>query len=212
VPLDVRVEGAKELQEFIESGAPPERTPRQAVVGGPIGSGRTAVAAGIGTEFAFKNAMVRYIGLDRLREIVAGRNLPDFPDDSGPSNIGYWPWTKAQVLIVDNIGPFMRMEKRSEAANLNVFKALLQEISPMAPVFAKCHSIWVVGDLNPQPTAIHGNVLNELASEVGKFCGVAGEVLVVELSHTQARAPSKAMPKLEFSARVAQVRKVEIKS
>jgi pantothenate kinase-related protein Tda10 len=52
------------LQSLIEGGAPPAKPPRQVVIGGPIGSGRTSMAAGIGTEFAFKNHKVRYLSLD----------------------------------------------------------------------------------------------------------------------------------------------------
>jgi hypothetical protein len=34
--------------------APPDKDLRQVLIGGPIGSGRTEMATGIGTEFAFK--------------------------------------------------------------------------------------------------------------------------------------------------------------
>src|SRR5208337_4091086 len=55
LPPAVRIDGAEHLQAFIDEGVPPaKQPPLQVIVGGPIGSGRTAIAAGIGTEFAFK--------------------------------------------------------------------------------------------------------------------------------------------------------------
>jgi pantothenate kinase-related protein Tda10 len=67
---------ADTLQGLIERGAPRNAKPCQIVIGGPIGAGRTSMAAGIGTEFAFKNHKVRYLSLDALLEFaVPARQL-----------------------------------------------------------------------------------------------------------------------------------------
>ena len=60
----------KRLQSLIDAGAPPVTVPCQIIIGGPIGSGRTSMAAGIATEFAFKQNKVRYLGLDCLLEFA----------------------------------------------------------------------------------------------------------------------------------------------
>ncbi|MGZ5804151.1 MAG: hypothetical protein ACXWJT_08260, partial [Xanthobacteraceae bacterium] len=51
-------EVAHALQKLIDKGAPPHAPPYQVIVGGPVGSGRTSLAAGIGTEFAFRKSTV----------------------------------------------------------------------------------------------------------------------------------------------------------
>jgi hypothetical protein len=99
---------AAALQTVVSDSAPPDQKPRQVVIGGPIGSGRTELAAGIGTEFAFKNRKVRYLTLTALLELA--QTLPPSRsdrNDSGPDNINYWPWTDAQVLVIDDVGPLI---------------------------------------------------------------------------------------------------------
>lgn len=75
----IGIKPAKELQDLIDRGPPTRETPPdQIIVGGPIGSGRTPLAAGIGTEFAFKKAKVRYLSLDTLLECAARSSSSDF--------------------------------------------------------------------------------------------------------------------------------------
>src|SRR5688572_17769267 len=98
---------ANTLQALIDSSPPPDYPARQIVIGGPIGSGRTEIGAGIGTEFAFRNVSVRYLSLATLLEFATRSDNPHFFDDIGPANLVYWPWTRAQVVIVDDIGPVL---------------------------------------------------------------------------------------------------------
>src|SRR5262249_5673033 len=60
----INEQNAAVLQQLIDDHVPPNKSPCQVVIGGPIGSGRTSMAAGIGTEFAFKSHKVRYLNLD----------------------------------------------------------------------------------------------------------------------------------------------------
>ena len=76
-------ERARVLQSLIERGAPPYTPPCQIVIDGPIGAGRTSMAASIGTEFAFKNHKVRYLSLDALLEFAVNATEACFPDDVG---------------------------------------------------------------------------------------------------------------------------------
>ena len=85
--------------------------PRQVVIGGPIGSpGRSGNRReGIGTEFAFGEAMVRaYMSpgrIARIRRAAAQAALRRRPWPC--KNIGYWRWSEAQVIIIDDIGPLI---------------------------------------------------------------------------------------------------------
>jgi hypothetical protein len=176
-------EDAKALQAIIDGGAPPHTAPRAVLVGGPIGSRRTDMAAAIGTEFAFKNCKVRYINLDALLEFAATASAPPpFPDDYGPKTINYWPWSEAQVVIIDGVGPLIAAQDAELEANVKRFKNLLEtDLKPIGEVLRGCHTVWVVGDLRPNVTlAAFGPRLKGFAESIEAVCG-CGNVLIVEL-------------------------------
>ena len=176
-------EDAKALQKIIDGGAPPQTAPCAVLIGGPIGSRRTDMAAAIGTEFAFKNCKVRYLSLDALLEFAAVASTPPpFPDDHGPKTINYWPWSDAQVLIIDGVGPLIAAQDAELAANVQRFKELLEtDLKPIAEVLRGCHTVWVVGDLRPNvKLATFGPRLKGFAESIQAACG-CGNVLMVEL-------------------------------
>jgi hypothetical protein len=186
-------EDAKALQSLIDAGAPPVTAPCQIVIGGPIGSGRTSMAAGIATEFAFKQNKVRYLGLDCLLEFATNTTEHVFPDDAGPATISYWPWSQAQVVIIDGVGPFVASNEPGREANVARFKAMLQnELGTVAGALNRCHTVWVIGDLcPPPPRGQFGTVLNEFAKAVAEYCGSLCEPLVVELGLPPPRQQNK---------------------
>jgi hypothetical protein len=187
----ISVESAKDLQYLIDGG-PPTRgtTPRQVIVGGPIGSGRTPLAAGIGTEFAFKKAKVRYLSLDTLLECAVRSSNSEFYDDTGPANIVYWPWSEAQVVIIDDVGPVIGTAQEAEQrADVKKLPKLLQHnLANVKGVLSRCHTVWVMGDLSPDGATGVGQMLKEFADIIADFCGAKQEPLVVELS--EARRPA----------------------
>lgn len=76
--------------------------PRHLLIVGPFSAGKTSLAAGIGTECAFKGQKVRYSTYHKLRQhIEAGY------DDKGPRGRGLWPWRESQILIVDDFDLFL---------------------------------------------------------------------------------------------------------
>lgn len=184
---------AKTLQGLIDAGAPPNTQPCQVVIGGPIGSGRTSMAAGIGTEFAFKQNKVRYLSLDCLLEFAASATERSFPDDPGPTTISYWPWSQAQVVIIDGIGPMISADALESEANLVRFKRLLQkDLKSIAGVFKRCHTVWVLGDLSsPPPSGKLAAVLDDFAKAVAEYCGSPNDPLVVELGPPPQRPAAK---------------------
>jgi hypothetical protein len=174
---------AKALQKLIDDGAPPTTKPTQIIIGGPVGSGRTQFAAGIGTEFAFNKIKTRYISVQSLLEFAAAAQPSKYPDDYGPINVNYWPWSEAQVIIIDDIGPLIAPQHDHSEAIIEHFRNILsQELKPIAGVLAKCHTVWVIGDLYPPgSTALVGGFLDEFAKAVSDYCQGKQKPLVIEL-------------------------------
>ena len=207
----IDVKNADALQKLINEEAPPAKPPRQVVIGGPIGSGRSGIAAGIGTEFAFKKAMVRYMSLAALLEFAALPPKPLFADDLGPKNIGYWRWSEAQVIIIDDIGPLIAARDHAGTMTPEQFKQVLENgLGAIVGILAQCHTVWVLGDLRAGgDTAIKGSTLDEFAAVIAGFCRAIENALVIELSAApeadqQAVAPTKS----EGTPRPALVREV----
>src|SRR6516165_5039843 len=177
---------AVQIQNLIDQGAPPRPNspPRQVIVGGPIGSGRTTIAAGIGTEFAFNKTKVRYLSFDTLLECASRSSISHFEDDTGPANINYWHWSEAQVLIIDDIGPLISAREQQQRADLEKFRnAVHHDLAAIKGVLARCHTVWVIGDLRPNgETATVTNSLGQFAGVVTDFCDAKQQPLVVELS------------------------------
>lgn len=176
-------DAAKALQKLLDGGAPPKVKPAQVIVGGPVGSGRTQLAAGIGTEFAFKNVKMRYISIQSLLEFASAARPPDFPDDSGPVNVNYWPWSESQVIIIDDVGPLIAPQRDHHGDILDHFRGILNgELSSVAPVLARCHTVWVIGDLcGPGNTMLAGDVLDQFAVAVSDYTKGEQKPLVIEL-------------------------------
>jgi hypothetical protein len=174
---------ADELQSLIKAGTPPAKLPCQVVIGGPIRSGRTPLAAGIGTEFAFKNNKVRYLSLDMLLEFAVSASGHPYPDDPGPTTIMYWPWSQAQVVIIDDVGPLIAAQEPEQQANLRRFTALLQnELKSIAGLLAQCHTVWVIGDLRPPyESGTLTATLNDFARAITGYCSSQRDALVIEL-------------------------------
>src|SRR5215475_366688 len=172
------------LQTLIDNHVPPKISPCQVVIGGPIGSGRTSMAAGIGTEFAFKSHRVRYLSLDALLEFAATATPPtSFPDDAGPTTISYWKWCQSQVVIIDDVGPLIAANPAQGQTNLQRFIALLtNDLQPVADVLSRCHTVWVIGDLRPPAAAaVLPVVLDDFARAISKYCNGSKPAFVIEL-------------------------------
>jgi hypothetical protein len=180
---------ASVLQTLIDQGVPPKAPARQVVIGGPIGSGRSSLATGIGTEFAFRNAKVRYLSFAALLEFsMAIDKLREskFPEDSGPKNIRYWAWNEAQVLIIDDIGPVIGSQHAKTW--IDQFRSLLAlELYPIAEIVARCHTVWILGNRSGNQTTLTPDVaLAPFAAAIAEFCESRCDPLIVELEENEA--------------------------
>jgi hypothetical protein len=176
-------QAAKALQALLDAGAPPKVKPTQVVIGGPVGAGRTRLAAGIGTEFAFKKVKARYLSIQSLLEFASAVQPPEFPDDPGPVNVNYWPWSESQVIIIDDVGPLIAPQRDRHEDVLGHFRAILRdELEPVAEVLAKCHTVWVIGDLSPPGNSqFVGDILDQFAVAVSDYTKGEEKPLVIEL-------------------------------
>jgi hypothetical protein len=158
---------AKTLQNMVTAAAPPHAPPQQVVIAGPIGSGRTLLACGIGTELAFCNKTVRYVGLDRLIEFAtapgAASDPPVFGDDLGPSNIDYWAWYEAQVLVIDDLGPVLHA-----ISETNLEELLHAKLKGLQERVQSQHSVWIIGDIGEGEEGMRN--LDWHAQVIRKFC------------------------------------------
>jgi hypothetical protein len=186
---------ANTLLALINGDAPSSSIPAcQVIIGGPIGSGRTSMAAGIATEFAFRKNKVRYLSLDSLVEFaVAATGGPPFPDDFGPTTISYWPWSEAQVLIIDDVGPMIASNEPQRQANLARFTGILNnELASIGAILKQCHTVWVVGDLRPPfASGTLSTTLDDFAKAIARYCGNKRDPLVIELGSPADRIPPK---------------------
>ena len=169
LPTVDKEDRASVLQSLIERGAPPYTPPCQIVIGGPIGAARTSMAAGIGTEFAFKIIRSVISALMHCLNLRSTQRKHAFQDDCGPTTISYWRWSQSQVVIIDGIGPMLAVDDTGGQANVSRFKGMLDaNLSKVAHVLKQCHTIWVMGDLCPPPPSDQlGKILEGFAQSCG---------------------------------------------
>ena len=186
---------AEKLQALINT-SPPYDPAQQIVIGGPIGSGRTEIGVGLGTEFAFRNVTVRYVSLATLLEFAARSKNPDYFDDMGPANIDYWGWTRAQVVIIDDIGPVLAGKPKDHFEEF--VEILRTQLDKVQAVLQQCHTVWVIGDPrgDGEISAVSDNLLDQYAREIGNYCkrleDPPQQVVVVHLEPRERRKAPKA--------------------
>jgi hypothetical protein len=161
------------LSALIATAAPPAAVARQVVIAGPVGSGRTSLATAIGTEFAFNAGAVRYVNFSSLAEMAANNDYeydPQNPNElPGPPNIGYWRWARAQVLIVDDLGPVLLAAAQQGVAfdEPGLLAWLRQWLGNIAPALGNRHTVWIMGEVGAGSQA----ELDACARAIAGLCG-----------------------------------------
>ncbi len=190
---DIPQETADALQKLIDDG--PERTgPKQVLIVGPVGSGRTPMVCGVGTEMAFKKHKVRYLSFATLSDIAEQRQqapnakLPPI-GAWGPKNIFYWPWFEAEVLVIDDVSPTVDAAMRQDGSD--AFVAILESgLGPVKAELSNRVTIWVFGvddqDIQNQRENKE-SLINYYARNIQEFCQASELPLIICLPATEKR-------------------------
>lgn len=164
---NISPEDAHCVQEFLEQGAPPDVPPRQVIIHGAIGTGRTSLGVGIATETAFRKRKARYVSMDKLLEMA----ILD-KEYSGPWNVRYWPWRESQLIVIDDVSPDV---KSDEDQDFDIFEAhMTGPMKKAYPVLQTRDTVWIIGE--SEDTARWKNV-------IAKVCKSQHEPIVVGLNH-----------------------------
>lgn len=168
---------ATRLWSIVSAPAPPASKPEVIVIAGPVGSGRSALSAGIGTEFAFKAESVRYLQFSDLLELASVQDFELQPPLPGPSNVGYWPWSEVQVLIIDGMGPLIAASTNiahdGHAAGLA--DVLEDYLAPFRAALARRHTIWILGEAGGGSEA----ELEQSADTIARFLGLGNPLPIL---------------------------------
>ncbi|MCA8927393.1 MAG: hypothetical protein KDC18_04935 [Alphaproteobacteria bacterium] len=156
---------------------------RQIVIAGAIGSGRTPMVTGLGTDLAFAGRKVRYMSFDDLVEIddqfVAGRPLPPL-GSWGPANIFYWPWFESEVLLIDNVSPAVVEDLESATAD-DVRSALTEKLPHIRDVLCGRNTVWVFGLDHHLSEEEAQRLVEQYASVIQNFCNSGEPPITVRL-------------------------------
>ncbi len=136
------------------------------LITGSVGSGKTCLACGIGTEYAFRLGIARYTTLVKLLEAASpGKPGPLAPVSGTPleeqDGRVLWPWRDVDLLIVDDVNAMLdetplppsfaqavdrgRAQRRDDiAAWRNIVRCQLDAIEIRR--FKDRRTVWVVSD------------------------------------------------------------------
>lgn len=162
---------------------------RHLLVTGPLGAGKTSLAVGIGTEFAFALGIGRYLTAAKLVQLAADAQTPRGEMDYDDGRI-LWPWRQCDLLIVDDVDAGAEPPadgtpalSRHLVQPQDLVGALTVDGSPV-PLdwLGDRRSVWVLGDPS------------DLAAWRGAIAGLMGvgedAIMTVELTRTEPKKPA----------------------
>ena len=125
-----------------------EASTRHLLITGPMGAGKTSLAVGIGTEFAFALGLGRYLSATDLVQITAASSGPINQMEYADGRV-LWPWRECELLIVDDLDAGVTT---SAGGDLHVIDPALLASALTANGADTLHwlgarrSVWVIGD------------------------------------------------------------------
>jgi hypothetical protein len=124
------------------------------IVAGPLDSGKSSLAVGIGTEFAIRMGIGRYTTLAKLLQAVLKDDQWDKPEfDDGRI---LWPWQTSELLIVDDVdvlsdhipGTATDVTGERQIAQVRLGQLATRIPAPLRAALKSRRTVWVVGDVD----------------------------------------------------------------
>ena len=204
---------AKSVVEFVLKMIDPKpQVTKQLIISGKSNSGRSPLAVGIGTEFAFKLGIARYTSLTTLLALhdkekaawAADSTTADpttryakKPETDKEFNDGriLWPWETAQLLIVDDVDQVLGIlptGTSSEDCVRMLSEKLRNEYGDLLTKLAKIPRIvWVLSDrLRPD----HFQALVEALAKAFHAGPMETHVVLLEKTLPQAKREKNIAP------------------
>ena len=125
--------------------------PRHVLITGSLGAGKTSLAVGIGTEYAFALGMGRYLSAAKLVQLAADpTSMPANQMEYDDGRV-LWPWRQCKVIIVDDVDAGVATAGGLEAQLIrpgDFVKALTVSGPDALKWLGQERSVWVVGDIS----------------------------------------------------------------
>jgi hypothetical protein len=155
---------------------------RHLLISGTLGSGKTSLCVGMGTEFAFALGKGRYLSATKLIELVVGGDA-NADERTYEDGLVLWNWRRCDLLIVDDVDAGVTTPAgrgAGRAARLidpEAFVRGFTEDGKPAPLinFADRRTVWVLG---AEPSA-----LSDWQHAIAGLLGIRdGDLAIVQLS------------------------------
>ena len=129
-----------QIVEGLLRGGPGD--PRHVLLFGRIGTGRTSLAVGIGTEYSFTVRRARYLTFAQF--IEAAQDPPATnPSTDSTCNFQPWPWDNSDILILDDVVDVVNGQMVQTPGQIC---GLLAQLAASVPDKLACRrTVWVLG-------------------------------------------------------------------